>query len=102
MSTYIVLGVMIGIFAISLFGSGGGVRTDSHSQWAWAILFIGAVIAEIYLVSVRGHTLSNQMSWWINFGSSKIVSTIMFVFWTWLSWHFIGQPAVMAVRNLIE
>ncbi len=73
---------------------------DPHSAAAWVILFTGAAIAEFYLIFVRGHTLSNQMQFWIH-GEYKITGLIMFAFWVWLTVHFVVEPVVsVAVRFL--
>ncbi len=101
-STLIVIAVMILIVAISLIGgSGGELRNDSHSAWAWAILLLAAGVAELYLIFVRGHTLSNQMQWWIH-GQQTITGLIMFGFWVWLTIHFVVEPVVSVASAFLE
>lgn len=99
MNTLIVIGLMLAIMLVSIFfGEDGGLRNDPHSAVAWAILLIGATIAEFYLIFIRGHTLSNQMQFWIH-GERTITGLIMFGFWVWLTIHFVVEPVVSVARK---
>ncbi len=93
---------MLAIIGISLWtGSGGELKNDTHSQIAWTILLLGAVIAELYLIIFRNHTLSNQMQWWIH-GNETITGLIMFAFWVWLTVHFVVEPVVSVASKLLK
>lgn len=102
MSTFIVVGLMLAIMLVSLlWGGDGGLRNDPHSAAAWAILLIGATIAEFYLIFVRDHTLSQQMQFWIH-GNETITGLIMFAFWVWLTVHFVVEPIVTVASRLLK
>ena len=89
---WIVLVIMVGIMVISIVaGRGGELRDDPHSDIAWVILFIGAGVAEVYLIVVRDHTLSNQMQFWAREGWRGQVAII---FWAWFGYHIIIEPLI--------
>ena len=89
---WIVLVIMVGIMVISIVaGRGGELRDDPHSDIAGVILFIGAAVAEVYLIVVRDHTLSNQMQFWAREGWRGQVAII---FWAWFSYHIIIEPLI--------
>ena len=89
---WIVVGIMVGIMVISIVaGRGAELRDDPHSDIAWAILFVGAAVAEIYLIVFRDHTLSNQMQFWAREGWRGQVAII---FWVWFSYHVILEPLI--------
>ncbi len=89
---WIVLVIMIGIMVISIVaGRGAELRDDLHSDIAWAILFIAAATAEVYLIVVRNHTLSNQMQFWAREGWRGQVAII---FWAWFTYHVVLEPLI--------
>lgn len=92
---WIVLGIMVGIMVISIVaGRGAELRDDLHSDIAWVILFVGTMVAEIYLIVFRDHTLSNQMQFWAREGWRGQVAII---FWMWFSYHVILEPLIRRV-----
>ena len=88
----IVLVTMIVIMVVSfVWGRGSELRDDPHSDIAWAILFIVAATAEVYLIVVRNHTLSNQMQFWAREGWRGQVAII---FWAWFTYHVVLEPVI--------
>ena len=97
---WIVLVIMAAIFIVSILGGRGAeLRTDSHSEIAWVIIFLVAAAAEIYLIVFRDHTLSNQMQYWIRGGWRGQVALI---FWAWLAYHFVLEPVIRLAAKLIK
>ena len=92
--------VMMGaIFVISiLFGRGQQLKSDPHSEAAWAILIAAAIILEAYLLIARDHTLSGQMQYWIKHDR---LSGLFVVFWGWIAYHFVLEPTVRWTQKLI-
>ena len=93
--------IEMGIILVAsiLFGGRGSLKTNTLSEWSWAALLGFALFLEALLIVVRNHTLSNQMQWWIR---EARLSGFFVVFWIWLTYHFVLEPAVRIIRSLLR
>lgn len=97
----IIIIIQLGIIITASIAGGfrGFLKTTPNAEWAWVIVLIPVLIAEVFLILQDDHTLSGQMQWYVR---EHGLSGFFVVFWGWLTYHFVLEPVVIGVKSLVQ